>query len=57
MRCDQCKKDRPENDFLPMRRKGWKVTKCNECARANMAKWERSRMVGKKADEFKPLEE
>ena len=38
MWCDQCKRDRPEEFFLKVKR-GWKVTKCNDCAGANMRRW------------------
>lgn len=41
MWCSQCKTEKPESEFLPIKRRGWKVTKCDPCARANMAKYSR----------------
>ena len=37
--CKQCKRDLPEDQFYPIKRRGWRVVKCFDCATANMAKW------------------
>ena len=42
MWCTQCKRDKPASEFYPLKRRGWRVTKCNECAKRNMAKWRRT---------------
>lgn len=42
MWCTQCKRDKPVAEFYPLKRRGWRVSKCNECARENMAKWGRT---------------
>jgi len=38
-RCKQCRKEKAESDFLRLRKPGWRVVKCNDCATANMAKY------------------
>jgi hypothetical protein len=38
MWCTQCKTDKPETEFLKVRR-GWKVDKCNACAGENMRRY------------------
>lgn len=52
MWCKQCKREKPESEFLSLRKgRGWRVTKCNPCASANMAKYGAKSWVGRKADE------
>jgi hypothetical protein len=40
--CRQCKRDLPEELFYPLKKSGWRVTKCDDCARTNMTKWART---------------
>ena len=35
-RCKQCKRVLPASAFYPIRGSGWRVTKCDGCAQANM---------------------
>lgn len=42
MCCIQCKQNRPESMFLRIKKRGYKVVKCNECARKNVAAWARN---------------
>ncbi len=51
--CKVCKRAKPEDQFLWNGRKGSiRVRHCNECAGENMKKYWRTRMVGRKAEEF-----
>ena len=34
--CSQCKQDRPADKFLTIKKRGYKVTKCNDCVAHNM---------------------
>lgn len=37
--CSQCKTEKPETAFFPVKRRKWKVTYCDACARENMARY------------------
>lgn len=39
MWCSQCKTDKPKEQFFPINKPGWKVTKCNACVRENMRRY------------------
>lgn len=49
--CKQCKREKPESDFLDLRRKRWKVTRCWGCASKNMRKWAQTQNVGKRPED------
>lgn len=51
--CKQCKTDRPETEFLPMRQPSFRVVICDRCAQANMAKWNATQNVGLRPDQVK----
>jgi protein-arginine kinase activator protein McsA len=54
MFCKQCSTDKEPSDFLWNGKRGkWRVKICNECAKTNMSSYHATRMVGRKADEFK----
>lgn len=55
--CKQCKRLLPEAEFLDLRRRGWRVVKCSDCARENMAKWGRTRNVGMMPDAVREADE
>lgn len=39
--CIQCKQDRPDDQFLKIAKRGYRVVKCNACASENVRKWAR----------------
>jgi hypothetical protein len=55
--CKQCKRTLPDGAFLPIRKRRWKVTKCDDCARANMAKWARTALSNMTPDKIKEADE
>jgi hypothetical protein len=50
--CKCCKQDKPASEFLSPRRKSIRITFCDSCAQANMAKWERTQNVGLRPDQI-----
>lgn len=55
--CSQCKRNLPAGDFLDLRRRRWKVTKCNRCAQANMRKWARTQLAQMTPDSVSEADE
>lgn len=39
MWCIQCKQEKPEDQFLRIKKRGYKVVKCNTCASENVRRW------------------
>ena len=48
--CDQCEEIKSIDEFLDLKRRGWKITKCNTCAQENMRKWASTIRIGKNID-------
>lgn len=41
MWCTQCERKKPDDQFLQIKKRGWRVTKCNACAASNMEQYAR----------------
>ena len=54
-KCKSCKQELPDASFLKLTEWRWKVKICNNCARTNMARWAKDRLVGKKVAEYSKL--
>lgn len=58
MVCKQCKTDKPDDQFLHHGKRGrLRIRFCNTCAAENMARYWRTRMVGKKPEEFASVDD
>lgn len=55
--CASCKRWLPLTSFLPMTKPGWKVTACDPCVRAKMARYWANRADAADLKKFKELKD